>query len=185
MAWQHGMPIMSHFLQLHFFSSKSTMKLSSPLFNSNLVWLAQHASHLLHANFSLYSLFLILGHNSDSTFIIISLFAWNLVIRYSLIHSSYKHIKRKGELIKYTYTSLWIIMHMKRRSMHAMVIIGLFINLTITLLKLSHMLFRTVSLWPSLLNMCLAQIVVEWDCSHLNASSSTSFSSFIALSYAC
>nr|POE75004.1 hypothetical protein CFP56_65034 [Quercus suber] len=35
----------------------------------------QHASHLLQAIFSLYNLFLILGHSSDSTFIIISLFA--------------------------------------------------------------------------------------------------------------
>ena len=64
-----------HFLQLQLFSSKSTVKLSSSFFTSNLVRPAQHAIHLLHANFSLYNLFLILGHNSDSTFRIICLFA--------------------------------------------------------------------------------------------------------------
>ena len=59
------------------------------------------------------------------------------------------------------YIGLWIIMHMKGRIMHTMEIIGLLLNLTIVLLKLSHMLFKTVSFWPSLLNMCLAQIVVK------------------------
>ena len=61
-----------------------------------------------------------------------------------------------------------------------MLIIGLLLNLIILLLKLSHKLFSIVSLWLSTLNICLAQIVVEWDCNQLYASSSTSFNSFTA-----
>ena len=65
----------SYKLQLHLDLAKSTVKLSRPFFTLNLLWPTQHASHLLQAIFSLYSLFLILGHTSDSTFKIISLFA--------------------------------------------------------------------------------------------------------------
>ena len=64
-----------------------------------------------------------------------------------------------------------------------MLIMGFPLNFKILLLKLSHILFSTVSLIASPRNICLDQIVVEWSCNQLYAPLSISFSSSMILSY--
>ena len=99
------------------------------------------------------------------------------------MHLSCKHIQIDNEcIIQNTYN------YGKKTHAnitHTMLIIGLLLSLRILLLKLSHILTSTVSLCPSPLNICLAQIVVEWALSQLYASSSTSFSSFMVLLNSC
>ena len=90
-AWAHGMPVVSHFLQLQCLFSMSTVKLCSPFLTSNCVWLAQQANHLLLAVFSLCNPLSTLGHISDSTLMFFCLLSWNLVIRYNLMDSSCNH----------------------------------------------------------------------------------------------
>ena len=79
-AWQHGMPKMSHFLQLQVLLDSSIIKLTSPFLTLNLVSKAQQANHLLLPILSLCNLLHTLGHNLDSTFKILSQFCWDLFI---------------------------------------------------------------------------------------------------------
>ena len=74
-AWEQGMLVISHFLQLQYDTAKYTVRLYKSFFTSNFVYPTQQGSHLLHAIFSLFNLFITLGHISDSTFIIFSLFS--------------------------------------------------------------------------------------------------------------
>ena len=140
--------MISHFLQLHTPLARSTMKLCSPFFTSNLVSEAQQANHLPLPTFFLCSLLQILGQSSDSTLIILFLFCWNLLIRYNLMSSSCKQKKPTSQCMQQgiQLTKLCKFHLPKSKNTHTMLMMGFPLNFSILLLKLSHMLLMTVSL---------------------------------------
>ena len=77
------------------------------------------------------------------------------------------------------------IANQKPKNMHTMLMMGFPLNLSIQLLKLSHMLLMTVSLNALVLNMCLDHTIVVCPFNQLYTPSLMSFISFTTLSNSC